>query len=149
MKLRIHHFFDIIRDIGRGIEFTPHPYGHANHKIAEMIRIGRDDKIELVMGCDDICTGCVHNIDSHCDDSILYNRFQGKEKYNEHIDTRIMEVCGLKIHDVITAEDLCRKGEIYANSMKQIYEYGDPEITKERKLNFKKGMKVFLSGKQE
>ncbi|HLF35465.1 MAG TPA: DUF1284 domain-containing protein [Cyclobacteriaceae bacterium] len=142
MRLRIHHFFDIIRDIGKGIEFEPHPYGHSNHIVARKIRDGEVSEIELVMGCDDICERCVHKVNGHCDDAIHHKGFSGKEEYNNFLDSRIMEVCGLHEHDILMPCELLARGMLYAGKMEWIYSVNDPEHTAGRKMDFLKGLKI-------
>jgi hypothetical protein len=70
MELRIHHFYDIIRDFGIGKEIVPHPYGHSYHKSAWHIRNNPNIKIKIVMSVDDTCDGCVHIVHQQCSDVI-------------------------------------------------------------------------------
>lgn len=51
LELRIHHFFDTIRDLGAGKDLQPHPYGHSLHKVAALIRKDPQIKIRLVTNC--------------------------------------------------------------------------------------------------
>ncbi|WP_321372698.1 hypothetical protein [uncultured Draconibacterium sp.] len=97
MKIRIHHFFDIIRDFGSGKEITPHPHGHSYHRIAKLIDNDATIEMELLIASDAICEGCSHLVNGICDDIITHRTdFSGKEDFNNHLDVRIMEVCGLK-----------------------------------------------------
>jgi hypothetical protein len=144
MKLRIHHLFDIIRDFGNEVDFKPHNYGHSYHLIAETLIKNPDHKIELVKECDDVCLGCIHNIGHHCDDSIHRPDFPGKEKFNDHIDGRIMQKCNIHEHDSLTLLEILNKADQYLNNIEWIYEGNDPLNTSDRKKNLRKGiLKLF------
>ena len=65
--IKPHHFIDIITYLGAGKEtFEPHPYGHAVHSVAAKILHDRDIRLEFVLGADDICKPCIHNINGCC-----------------------------------------------------------------------------------
>lgn len=144
MKLRIHHFFDIIRDFGSGKEILPHPHGHRYHILAEQIRNKAGLEFELVVGSDEICRGCTHLIEGVCDDIITHrNDFKGKEDFNNHLDKRIMEVCNLRISQKYTLKELYFKGSDYIKNIEFIYEGNDAEHTLERKINVIKGLEYY------
>ena len=58
MELRPHHILDIVTTYGHGHRFEPHPYGHANHTVAEAILTGTGQEIRFVVGADEICRPC-------------------------------------------------------------------------------------------
>jgi hypothetical protein len=81
-------------------------------------------------------------VNGHCVDSIHHKGFSGKEEYNNFLDSRIMEVCGLHEHDVLTPEELLARGICYAGKMEWVYRDNDPELIAERGMNFLKGLKI-------
>ena len=100
MKIRIHHFFDIIRDFGSGKIIVPHQFLHAYHIIAEQIRENPDVELIIIVESDAVCTGCVHLEDSICNDIISHRKdFVSKEEFNNHLDKRIVEVCGIQLSE--------------------------------------------------
>lgn len=94
LRLRPHHIIDIITGYGNNVNFQPHPYGHSQHKIAEKILPVPDLKIELVLGSDDICSGCIHlAADGRCND--VLSRIKpspSKQAYNDLLDSRLFDL---------------------------------------------------------
>jgi hypothetical protein len=122
IRLRVHHFYDIIRDFGSGKEFVPHPYGHSLHKIAQLIRLNPNLNMQMLVSCDSICEGCLHFKNDHCDDVITHRKdFTLKEEFNNHIDNRIMGKCKIKERDFITPIQLCQKAKYYLKNIHFIY----------------------------
>jgi hypothetical protein len=144
MKLRIHHFFDILRDFGSGKTLSPHPYQHAYHLVAREIWNNPQLPIELVIASDAVCLGCIHLVDSTCDDVITHRAdFSSKEEFNNHLDRRIMKTCGMHFSEHYTPEDLCKRAEKYLENIFFIYEGNDEEHTRERKRNVLIGVKLY------
>lgn len=145
MKLRIHHFFDIVRDFGSGKTFSPHPYQHAYHLVAREIWANPHLPLDLVVSADAVCNGCIHLVDSSCDDVITHRTdFRSKEAFNNHLDHRIMKICGLQTSVCYTPEDLCRYAGKYIENMDYIYEGNDEAHTRERKNNVIKGLELYV-----
>jgi hypothetical protein len=72
MKLRPHHLLDIISDYGHGVEYTPHPYGHALHTVAAQVLTDLSLEIEFVLAADAICDPCRHlQSNGVCDDVLI------------------------------------------------------------------------------
>ncbi len=146
MKLRIHHFYDIIRDFGKNQQIVPHEFGHSYHKIADFIKHNPKEAIEIVLCCDDVCMGCNCLKDNSCLDTIDHRSdFQGKENFNNHIDTRIMQVCETKVGDIMTPIDLIEKLKLYLDHIEWIYEGNDKEHTVLRKKYVIEGIKNYRS----
>jgi len=99
MKLRPHHILDIVRSHGNGVEFTPHPYGHANHTVAKALLADVETEVELVCGADDICVPCVHlGPDGLCDDVLgQLDRPVSKQAYNDGLDARLFAHFGWRL----------------------------------------------------
>lgn len=145
MKLRVHHFFDIIRDFGSGKEISPHPYGHSYHIIAEKIRNNPYVPVQLVIGCDDVCEGCNHKSNNQCTDTISHRKdFASKEEFNNHIDNRIMEVCKLNLQSFYTPIQLCNYTKTYINHAGYIYDGNDSDHTSQRIELVKRGLHYYL-----
>lgn len=144
MKLRIHHFFDIIRDFGSGKKINPHPFGHVYHKIAEEIRNNPDLEFELVMAADDICAPCSHLISRVCDDVIAHrNDFNRKEDFNNHLDGQIMKLGGFEFEKTYTPKLIFAQAEKYVENIQEIYSGNDFEHTEIRKQNVLHGLKYY------
>ena len=145
ITLRIHHFYDIIRDFGRNTGFRPHPYGHSYHKIAEAVWNNPNLYIKIISEADDTCTGCMHLKGKSCNDFIYHREdFRSKEKFNDHIDGKIMKVCSINENDVFSVTELCRKARLYLDNIIWIYEGNDPDHTESRKLSVINGLEKFL-----
>lgn len=144
MELRIHHFFDIIRDFGSGKNIVPHEYGHAYHKVAEQIMGNVNLEFELVIGSDEICKGCSQLKDGDCIDLISHRQdFIGKEEFNNHLDSRIMENCGFENSKMYTPKQLCELAGNYINNIQFIYKGNDVEHTEIRKQNVISGLRYY------
>lgn len=144
LELRIHHFIDIIRDFGAGVEIRPHPYGHSGHRVAESIRNDPGIRIRILMGTDDICAGCQHLSGRRCTDVITHRAdFASKEAFNDHIDQRILGVCGIRTGEVHTVARLCRVIDEYLAHINWIYEGNDAAHTALRAQHVRKGLENY------
>lgn len=144
MELRIHHFFDIIRDFGSGKEIKPHSHGHSYHLVAEMIRKDPYLKIKLVVRNDHVCKACSYLKDDHCVDTIAHRSdFISKEAFNNHLDRRIMEACLLEEGHSLTIAELCEKASLYLGNFEWIYYGNDQQHTEIRKKNVILGLKYY------
>ena len=98
MKLRPHHLIDIISDYGHGVEFAPHPYGHALHIVATRVLNDLSMEIEFVLAADDICYPCRHlQPDGICDD-VLSQLAEpiSKQVYNDGLDSKLFPYLGIE-----------------------------------------------------
>ena len=144
MELRIHHFYDIIRDFGSGKDIKPHPYGHSYYKVAELIRKNPNLQIKIVVGADAVCEGCKFLKDGKCLDKITHRKdFTSKEDFNNYLDKRIIKVSSFNEGDVLTPVELCKKAKSYLEKIEWVYEGNDPEHTEKRKENFINGLKDY------
>lgn len=144
MKLRIHHFFDIIRDIGSKKEINPHPYLHSYHKVAKEILENPNLKLEIVVASDAVCSGCIHLVHSKCDDIITHRTdFRGKEDFNNYLDNRMVEICRIKTSDSFSPRELCQFAKRYIENIFYIYEGNDTHHTLIRKMNVLEGLRVY------
>lgn len=98
MKLRPHHLVDILSDHGLGVEYTPHPYGHALHSVAAQVLNDPAVEIEFVLAADDICAPCRHlQPDGNCDDILSQPEVPlSKQAYNDRLDSKLFPYLGMK-----------------------------------------------------
>lgn len=104
MQLRPHHILDIISDHGKGIEYEPHPYGHAQHIVAPKLLSNLDLKIKLILGADDICEGCEHLLpDGKCKDVLAQlNPSPLKQAYNDVLDCQLFDSFSIEVNSIMT-----------------------------------------------
>ena len=141
INLRIHHFFDIVRDYGNGIKPAPHPFGHSYHKIAEAIFNNKVDKIRLVIQNDDVCLNCDKLIQDRCIDIIEHRAdYDSKQMFNDDLDSRIMNVMGYRVGQVTNFIEILKRSGNYLDSIYEIYKGNDIAHTKLRKQNVSKGI---------
>lgn len=144
MKIRIHHFFDIIRDFGSNKEIVAHPYLHSYHRVAEEIRENPNVEFEIVVESDQVCNNCVHLTKSACDHLITHRAdFIKKEDFNNHLDTRIMEICGIQKSEKYAPKLLCELANKYIENIQFIYNGNDFEHTQQRQKNVILGLKYY------
>jgi hypothetical protein len=120
------------------------PYKHSLPKVARLINANPNIRIKIVLGCDSICQGCIHNKKSHCDDLITNRKdFTSKEKLNNFIDRKIAKKCSIKIGSVYSAAQLCQKGHLYLDNIEFIYYGNKTADIKKRKENVIKGLSYY------
>ncbi len=141
LNIRIHHFFDIIRDYGSGKKLIEHPYGHSLHIIAKKIINLEITEMKLVVESDDICNNCNKLLCNHCIDTITHrDDFKLKEQFNNYLDNRIMETLGLEKKQIVKFSQLINLSNLYLDNIEYIYLGNDIEHTKIRKSNVEKGI---------
>jgi hypothetical protein len=144
MRIRIHHFFDIIRDIGSGKNFAPHPYQHSYHLVAQQIMQNPNLKIIIVSAADSVCQGCIHLKDNNCDDILTHRPdFTSKQDFNDYLDQRISLICKIQPLKWYTPKELCIKGKSYLEKIESIYVGNDADNTQIRKENVLKGVQIY------
>ena len=107
MRLRPQHLLDIINDYGHDVEFTPHPYGHAVHTVAQKILSNPDIMVEFIVGSDEICKPCMHlQADGMCADSLRQvSPPVSKQEYNDDLDTRVFAYLNFKPGTIMTVRE--------------------------------------------
>jgi len=147
LTTRIHHFFDIIRDLrtGNSIEADSF-YKHSYHTVANTLRDAPDTKMKIVVGVDSVCDGCIHNKDGKCDDPLTIKKgFTMKNDYNNYLDRRILEKLAMSEGDVVTPRKICESAFIYIDNIYQIYEIDPKEEIDTRKKEFIEGLEFYSS----
>jgi len=108
IRLRPHHLIDIFKHSGNGRDLTkPHPYGHAQHLVAEKILNNPDIEIEFVCENDDICKPCKHRgADNLCADVLsLLSPPVSKQQYNDELDKRVF-----KLLEIVPGQKMSARG---------------------------------------
>jgi len=119
--IKPHHFMDIIKLYGSGIEkFVPDvKMGHDFYKIGNMIIERPNIKMKLTIEGDDICKPCF-KYNGVCKDKINHiKNITSKNEYNQMLDKRLIELYNLNINKEYTAIELCN---IYYNNSYYIYD---------------------------
>jgi hypothetical protein len=88
---------DIITDYGRGVEFEPHPYGHALHIVAAQVLADPGARVTFVLTADAICEPCRHlRPDGQCGDVLhQLEKPLSKQAYNDELDRRLFSALGM------------------------------------------------------
>jgi hypothetical protein len=145
LTMRIHHFFDIIRDLRTGSKIEANnSYKHSYHLVANTLRDSPDRKMRIVVDLDSICDGCIHNKDGKCDDPLTIKEgFTMKNDYNNYLDRRILEKLSLSEGDIVTPREICNSANIYIDNICQIYEIDPKEEIDARKKEFIEGLEFY------
>lgn len=149
ITIKPHHFVDILTAFGDGkVEFEPHPYGHALHRVAREILSRRDVPLEIELGADDICQPCRHNQDGACvdriDTSYRPTAPESKQAWNLLIDRRWCERLGLKPGGRLTASELSQRIRDRAGDITHIYREIPADRTAYRGAKLERGVSKFL-----
>ena len=100
---RPHHLIDIICQHGAGMQFRPHPYGHAQHAVAGKVIGDQTTMVQFVVGADDICSPCKHLVEGRCDDVLgQCDPPRSKQEYNDDLDVRLLEHLGIAEGEAMT-----------------------------------------------
>lgn len=97
LKLRPHHFMDVIKLYGRGIDVFPDAaYHHDFYKVANTLIGHREALVTITLGADDICTPCRFlGNEGACRDGLGHiPGFASKQAWNDEIDRRICAFSG-------------------------------------------------------
>lgn len=144
--IKPHHFMDIIKLYGSGIEvFIPdEKMGHDFYRVANTVINNPKVKVRLTVDGDDICKPC-KKYSNECTDSLGHiPGFTSKNVYNCTLDRRMIEMYGLdKV--TYTAEELC---SIYYRNKDYIYDVWkeeNVEITDRRYKLFTTGAMKYLN----
>lgn len=110
MRLRPHHLLDIVTDYGHGVEFKPHPYGHAVHTVAAQVVANPGSQVRFVLAADEICCPCRHlRSDGQCGTDVpirdvLHQLREpiSKQAYNDELDRRLFSYLGMSPGEEMT-----------------------------------------------
>ena len=140
-ELRIHHFFDMIRDYGAGKTLREHPYGHSFHLIAGEIYENKIKRLKLIIRNDDVCENCRMLESGSCTDSIDHRSdFTSKEAFNNFLDGRIMKVMAYESGQIVEVKEIIRNAGKYLDQIFDIYAGNDVAHTTLRKEHVSSGI---------
>lgn len=146
VKIKPHHFMDIIKLYGSGItEFVPdEKMKHDFYKVANQIIQCPETRLELTIYGDDICLPCV-KYERECMDPLTHIQgFMRKNTYNQTLDTRIIDLYHLENKEY-SAFELC---SILLNDKDNIFDVWkeeDDSVTQKRYSLFVTGAKLYLN----
>lgn len=110
IKIKPHHFMDIIKLYGAGIEeFVPdEKMGHDFYRVANLIVNSSNIELNLTIEADDICKPCKMCNDNICIDKLEHiEKFDSKDAYNKTLDIRLINILKLDIDKIYSAKELC------------------------------------------
>ncbi len=149
IRIKPHHFVDIITRYGEGGAFGPHAYGHALHTVAERVLSDRDVTLVLEFGADDICAPCAHNVDGLCNDTIDTSfRPEApslKREWNLLLDERWCGRLHLRAGDRLTARRFCELLRERSGEIADIYREIPADRTAARAARLAAGVEKFLA----
>lgn len=106
MKIKPHHFVDIIKLYGTGLEVfvLDATHQHDFYRVANTIMHDPNTRIQLTTDADEICQPCLSLVDEQCQDF-----FSGisKERYNKSLDLRLIKHFEFSLEKEYTALQLC------------------------------------------
>lgn len=103
MRLRPHHLLDIITQYGAGIPFRPSTYGHQAHVVAQHVLGDLRQRVQLVVGADDVCEKCRYLVNGRCMDVVHgVEPPESKQEYNDRLDRAVMAHLGLREGQTLT-----------------------------------------------
>ena len=146
IKIKPHHFMDIIKLYGSGLEhFVPDTImGHNFYKIGNEVLDNHEVLLQLTIDADDICTPCKMCHNHICIDTVSIFGYEWKNIYNQTLDKRVIKEICLDIHKEYTAKELCQLMLASHNCIYQIWLEEDDTVTKKRHDLFVLGAKKFL-----
>ena len=148
IRIKPHHFVDIVTQFGEGAPFEPHPYGHAVHTVAERTLADLDVMLEMDLGADDICSPCIHNIDGLCDDTLDTSYRPGvpasKREWNLILDRRWCDRLHVAAGDRMTVRAFVELLRDRAGDISDIYRENPPGRTADRAAKLAAGIGKLL-----
>ena len=152
IRLRPHHFVDIVDEFGRGKrQFLPHRYGHALHVVADRLLKDANLVLLITINADAICRGCIFNVDGTCEDVMPedYTCYPGtpakKEEWNRRIDKRWCSMLGISPGDERTAGEFCRLILRSRDRIGEIYSELPASMAREKGLFLEAGSRFLLT----
>lgn len=146
IKIKPHHFMDIIKLYGKGIEmFVPdEKMEHDFYKVANQVIKDKNTILQLTIFGDDICKPCKSYKEECIDPLTIIPGFTTKNEYNKTLDQRIIVLFHLDENKTYTAKELCT---IYQNNhdlIFQVWKEEEDSITKKRHDWFVEGATKYL-----
>ena len=148
--IKPHHLLDIFKLYGKGIEnFIPDKnYNHNFYLIGNAVIRNEVNKIRFTYSYDDICKPCYYLKNSVCNDYFSVNGIDiNKNKYNEKLDIRLMELLNLKFDEIYEFKNIIKllNNEVSLTLINLAWYSSNQEDNKIRYKLTKKGIETFLS----
>lgn len=143
IKIKPHHFIDIIKLHGVGLEqFVPDlKMGHDFYKIGNEILQSPDIEIQLTLSADDICQPCIKHQNGKCIDPLTHI---SKEDYNLRLDQRIIKAFQLSLNQTYTALELCMTYYYQMDKFEACYLEEEADKLSFRRTYFSLGAKKYI-----
>lgn len=147
MLIKPHHFIDIIKLYGAGVEhFVPdEPFGHDFYRVANEILANPDAPLQLTICGDDICKPCNRFDGTSCTDALQsVPGFRQKEAYNQLLDSRIIEILGLDVQRSYSARELLAHMQAKDDLIALVWREEEDATTAKRNTLFWQGCQKLL-----
>ncbi|MBL4932028.1 hypothetical protein [Clostridium paridis] len=148
IKIKPHHFLDIIKLYGKGIDkFVPDEiYKHSFYSVANEIIKNHQAIVQITVNEDDICRTCkCINEKGLCTDKINHIEvINSKDEWNKILDKRIIEYAGLQEESEYLAHDFCTILYLIRENIKDIWREETEDLRNQRYENFCIGAKKYL-----
>jgi len=145
IMIKPHHFMDIIKLYGSGVEvFVPDEgMGHDFYKVANEIIKNHQIQLQLTIEADDICHPCRMYQNQMCIDKVYKPNYEYKHDYNQMLDKRLIEKLNLCIESNYSADELCRLMLEHHDCIFQVWHEEDDIIIQKRHDLFVLGAQKF------
>jgi hypothetical protein len=132
MKLRPHHLIDIVSDYGHGVEFGPHPYGHALHTVADQVINDLDLEVVFVPAADEICFPCRYlRADGQCEDVLhQLEKPVSKQTYNDELDGKLFPYLEMRPGRRMTVRAFLQRVDAHTPGIEKICTHPGEEETR-------------------
>ncbi|MDD3204462.1 MAG: DUF1284 domain-containing protein [Lachnospiraceae bacterium] len=140
--IKPHHFIDIIKLYGAGIEqFVPdEAFGHDFYKVANEIVHNPDCELQITIYGDDICKPCNRYNGLECTDPLdKIAGYDRKEIYNQALDSRLTELLQLDTKSRYTVRELLQVMQENPKIIFRVWLEEDSDVTEKRNTLFQKG----------
>ena len=145
--IKPHHFLDIIKLYGAGIEtFVPDENMHHDfYKVANEIIHDKNTKLHLTILADDICGPCRCHQEEKCIDELhIIEGYHYKDDYNRTLDQRMIDYFHLDINHIYTAHELCFIYDKHKENIMKVWKEEEDGKTKQRYNFFCLGAQKYL-----
>lgn len=150
--IKPHHFIDIIKLFGRGIElFVPdEKYRHDFYAVANEIIKYNGTELKITIDRDDICSPCKYlGDDGLCTDNINHiDNITSKDEWNKILDRRIIKFAHISEDSKFTAAEFCKILYSMKEMIFEIWKEEDDSAKKTRYEDFCTGAVKFLEFNQ-
>lgn len=148
ISIKPHHFLDIIKLYGSGIEiFKPdEEFYHDFYKVANLIVNDKNLKLKLTIQEDDICSPCKFiGINGICKDRISpINGIVSKDEWNKVLDKRLIDFYELDLNYIYTSKELAAIFNDKMDKILEVWKEEDAEKLKKRHILCIKGIEKYI-----